>query len=261
MNHDSAFLFPSTLLGRYWTQHARFDLLFDKDDIRKMLGRRFGSLVFLDPAVAFGPACMRANSQEDDALTSFFLRHLHEIRSEFTVFVTTADILQPEADENTPVITESDDPFVQNRIKLHNEINLHFGRVLNVHLTEIAHPSPDFNPMMHSILNPPEGTSKLPLPPLEFHQLYFPTRIKGDVERCVPLGISRIIPAAPPLTTTEIVKALKPELLDRLPDPAPEDPFGSRRTSVHSFQWLDPKDGYLVSKSDQLTLLEFYYGL
>ena len=81
----------------------------------------------------------------------------------------------------------------------------------------------------------------------------------GDVERCIPLGISSIIPAMPPLTTTEIAEVLAPELLDRLPAYNPEDPKGSDRKSIHSFQWLDPKDGYLVTKDDQLELLKFYF--
>ena len=34
----------------------------------------------------------------------------------------------------------------------------------------------------------------------------------------------------------------------------------TRRKSIHSFQWLDPKDGYLVTKEDQLELLKFYFA-
>ena len=36
--------------------------------------------------------------------------------------------------------------------------------------------------------------------------------------------------------------------------------MGSRRSSIHSFQWLDPKDGYLVTKEDQIELLKFYFA-
>jgi hypothetical protein len=82
----------------------------------------------------------------------------------------------------------------------------------------------------------------------------------GDVDRCIPLGIPAIIPAMPPLTTTELVKLLNPALAERLRAPETTDPRGSDRTSIHSFQWLDPKDGYLVTKEDEMELLKFYFA-
>ncbi|MBR4311035.1 MAG: hypothetical protein IKT79_08400, partial [Akkermansia sp.] len=56
-----------------------------------------------------------------------------------------------------------------------------------------------------------------------------------------------------------IAEIVAPELLDRLPAYDPEAAKGSNRTSIHSFQWLDPKDGYLVTKEDQQELLKFYF--
>jgi hypothetical protein len=157
------------------------------------------------------------------------------------------------------VLESSEDPYVQNRINLYNALNRQYGRVLNVHLPEVASVSNrGFSKVIDTLLCPPEKGS-LPLYPMEQHQLYFSQRILGDVERCIPLGIPAIIPAMPPLTTTEIAEVLAPELLDRLPAYSPEDPKGSDRKSVHSFQWLDPKDGYLVTKEDQLELLKFYF--
>ncbi len=44
-----------------------------------------------------------------------------------------------------------------------------------------------------------------------------------------------------------------------LPEPSPDDPIGSCRKSIHSFQWLDPKDGYLLTREDQIGLLKFYF--
>ena len=51
------------------------------------------------------------------------------------------------------------------------------------------------------------------------------------------------------------------EALKRLREPLPDDPCGSCRSSIHSFQWLDPKDGYLVTKEDQIVLLKFFAGI
>ena len=256
----TAFLGASTLLGKYWTERRHFDYLIDKEDFHRSFGHSFRMLVCLDPAVADGPARMRKAPDMDELQTYQLLSHLSDIKPEFTVFVTTCDMLPEDADENTPTIEKSDDPFVQRRITLHRELNRQYGRVLNVHLPEIvSHESSGFNDLMDTLVSPPKGKGKLPFAPFEKHQLYFSRRILGDVERCVPLGIPAIIPAMPPLTTQEIVQALRPNLEDRLLDYSPDQPKGSNRSSIHSFQWLDPKDGYLVTREDQLELLLFFF--
>ena len=216
-------------------------------------------MVYLDSAVANGPENVKADPAADTRATNYLINHLADIRPELTIFVTTCDMLANDADENTPVLESSDDPYVQNRINLYRELNRQYGRVLNVHLPEVASVTDrGFSKVIDTLLCPPDE-GKLPLLPMQQHQLYFSQRIMGDVERCIPLGISSIIPAMPPLTTTEIAEVLAPELLDRLPAYNPEDPKGSDRKSIHSFQWLDPKDGYLVTKEDQLELLKFYF--
>lgn len=257
---STAFLGANTLLGRYWTKRRFFHHLIDKEKIHLAFGHSYRKLVFLDPAIADGPDLLRQRPEEDNSITTNLLHHLADIKPELTIFVTTCDMLPEDANENTPALEHSDDPFVQNRISLYREVNRQYGRVLNVHLPEVVSPEiRGYNFLMDTLINPPAGKKKLPFAPLEMHQLYFAQRILGDVERCIPLGIPSIIPAMPPLTTLEIVQTLAPELEDRLPAFSPEQPRGSRRTSVHSFQWLDPKDGYLVTKDDQLELLRFFF--
>ncbi len=258
MTHDTAFLGASTVFGKYWTSKEHFDYLIDKENFRLTFGRSFRKMVYLDNAVANGPALVRQDVEADTRATNYLISHLADIKPELTVFVTTCDMLAPEADENTPVLTQSDDPYVQNRINLYHELNRQYGRVLNVHLPEIAMPSADYCPLLATIINPPKGRGKLPFAPDEKHQLYFPRGIFKDVRKCIPLGIGSIIPVPPPLTTREIVEALAPKLVSRLPEATPEDPQGSDRKSIHSFQWLDPKDGYLFTKEDQLELLKFF---
>ncbi len=260
MTHDTAFLGASTVFGKYWTSRRHFDYLIDKENFRLTFGKSFRMMVYLDNAIANGPALVRQDVEADTRATNYLIRHLADIKPELTVFVTTCDMLAPNADENTPVLTHSDDPYVQNRINLYRELNHQYGRVLNVHLTEIAMPSADYSPLLAAILNPPKGKGKLPFAPEEKHQFYFPQGILKDVQKCIPLGIGSIIPAMPPLTTREVVEALAPQLASRLPEPTPEDPQGSDRTSIHSFQWLDPKDGYLVTKEDQVELLKFFFA-
>ena len=260
MAHDTAFLGASTVLGQYWTKRRFFDYLINKDNFQLTFGKSFRMMVYLDNAVANGVENVRQDIEADTRATNYLLSHLADIKPEFTVFVTTCDMLAHDADENTPTLTESDDPYVQNRINLYRELNRQYGRVLNVHLPEIASTSHrGFSKLIDTLLNPP-ADGPLPLAPLEMHQLYFSQRILGDVEKCIPLGIPAIIPAMPPLTTTEITEVIAPQLLDRLPSFSPEQPMGSRRSSIHSFQWLDPKDGHLVTKEDQVELLKFYFA-
>ena len=260
MSHDTAFFGASTIFGKYWTKHRYFDYLIDKENFRLSFGKSFRMMVYLDNAVANGPALVRQDVAADTKATEFLINHLGDIKPELTVFVTTAGMLPHDADETTPIISSSEDPYVQNRINMYEAVNRQFGRVLNVHLTEIANPRPEFNPLLYTLLNPETaGKGKLPFAPLERHQLYLPQRIMGDVERCIPLGIPSIIPAMPELTTMELVELFAPQLLDKLPSPGADDPIGSCRKSIHSFQWLDPKDGYLLTKEDQIELLKFYF--
>lgn len=259
MTHDTAFLGANTILGQYWTKRRFFDYLINKDNFQLTFGRSFRMIVYLDNAIANGPCNVRQDIEADTRANDYLLHHLADIKPEFTVFVTTCDMLADGADENTPVLQHSDDPYVQNRIALYHELNRQYGRVLNVHLPEIASPARrGFSRLIDTILNPP-AKGKLPLAPGELHQLYFEQRILGDVERCLPLGIPAIIPAMPPMTTKEVVDIIAPELAERLPEPKDGDPVGSRFSSIHSFQWLDPKDGYLVSKEDQAELLKFFF--
>lgn len=260
MAHETAFLGASTVFGKYWTKRRYFDYLIDKENFKLTFGRSFRMMVYLDNAVANGPAAVRADVESDTRATNYLINHLADIKPELTVFVTTCDMLPDTADENTPALESSEDAYVQNRINLYRELNRQYGRVLNVHLPEIANPTPAFNPLLATLLNPDSTRKPLPFAPLEYHQLYLPQRIMGDVDRCIPLGIPAIIPAMPPLTTTELVNLLNPALARRLRDPETSDPRGSDRKSIHSFQWLDPKDGYLVTKEDQMELLKFYFA-
>lgn len=255
----TAFLGASTIFGKHWLRHRKFDYLIDRDNFKLTFGKSFRTMVFLDHAVANGPAAVRSDAEEDTKTTDYLLHHLGDIKPELTIFVTTCDMLPSDADEHTPVLTDSDDPYVKNRIQMYQAVNHQYGRVLNVHLPEIASVKPSFNPLLSTILNPEKVTDTLPFAPQELHQLYLPQRIWLDVEKCIPLGIPSIIPAMPALTTAELVELLAPELVQKLREPRPVDSVGSRRSSVHAFQWPDFDGKYLQSKDDLSTLLKFYF--
>ncbi len=265
MSQETAFLGADTLLGKIWTKRRYFDYLISKDSIRLITGKSLHKLVVIDPALEIGRAAAQADAARDSEECDFILRHIPEIKPELTIFVTTADILAQDADETAPLITESDCPYVQNRLRLHSNINRQFGRVLNVYLSELAIATPEHTPLLACCTNPPAGRTKLPFHPLEHHQFYFHERLYGDVEKCIPLGISHFIPAMPSLCTEDIVELLAPKLLSRLPKISAEErvkskPHGSRRRSIHSFHWLDPRDGYLVTLDDQKELLKFFFN-
>ncbi len=265
MSTETAFIGASTALGKYWTKRRFFDYLITKENYAICNGKKFQMMILLDPALSHGSYKSRKNVEADTKLIDFMINSFDDIKSELTIFITTCDMLPYNADENTPIIEESDDPFVQNRIKMYQAVNKIYGHVLNVHVPELAIPDPAFSPVLDCCVNPPAGRTKLPFIPNQKHQFYFPERIMGDVERCIPLGIPAIIPAVPPLETQEVIESLAPKLLSRLPKIKEEDsdkpcPLNSERTSIHSFHWLDPQDGYFVTKSDQIALLQFYFG-
>lgn len=267
MSTETAFLGAGTALGNYWTKRRFFDYLINKDNYRICYGKKFQMMILLDPAIANGAYKHRAEIDMDTKQVDFLIDSFEEIRSELTIYITTCDMLPPNADENSLVLESSDDPYVQNRIKMYQAVNRVYGRVLNVHVPELAIPKAAFSPLLECCVNPPTGRKKLPFNPKQKYQFYFPERIMGDAERCIPLGINTIIPAAPPLEAQEVIESLAPKLASRLPkvteseDDTPTScPEDSNRTSIHSFHWLDPHDGYFVTKSDQLELLQFYFG-
>ncbi len=260
MSKDTAFIGSDTVLGTYWTKKRYFDYLINRDNFALLFGRSFQQLVFLDPAIAKGAEYSREQIEEDTQSCDYLINRLPDIKPELTIFLTTCDMLSDQADENSAILESSDDPYVQNRINLYTALNRQFGRVLNVHIPALAMADKDFAPLLHTCVNPPKGKAKLPFAPQEMHQFYFHQMLLADVEKCIPLGISSFIASMPPLSTEEVVQALAPDLLPRLREAKEGDPVGSTRKSIHSFHWLDPKDGYLVTKEDQIELLKFHFA-
>ncbi len=265
MSQETAFIGANTVLGKIWTKKRYFDYLISEDNFHLIAGKHLHMTVIVDPALELGPLAAQEQVEVDTKNCELVHRQIMEIKSEITIFVTTCDLLDDCADENSELITESDSVYIQNRLQLHTDINRQFGRVINVYIPELALPSPSHSPLLHCCVQPPKGKGKLPFSPLAQYQFYLPERIIGDVEKCIPIGISHLIPAMPPLTAEDVIKALAPELVGRLAQLTEEEkvtakPSGSRRSSIHSFHWLDPRDGYLVSLDDQIELLKFYFS-
>ncbi len=264
MSQETAFIGANTVLGKIWTKKRYFDYLITEENFHLIIGKSLHMAVIIDPALELGPIAAKQQVEDDTKNCELILRHLADIKPEITVYVTTCDLLDNHADESSELIQETSCPYVQNRLDLHTAVNRQFGRVLNVYIPELALPSPSHSPILHCCIEHPKGKSKLPFEPLAQHQFYLPERIIGDVEKCIPLGISSLIPAMPPLSTQEVISALAPDLASRLTVLSAEEqlitkPTGSCRRSIHSFHWLDPRDGYLVSLEDQIELLKFYF--
>ena len=96
------------MFGKYWTKRRYFDYLIDKENFKLTFGRSFRMMVYLDNAVANGPAKVREDAEADTRATNYLINHLADIKPEFTVFVTTCDMLPETADENTPALESSD---------------------------------------------------------------------------------------------------------------------------------------------------------
>lgn len=249
---ETALIGSSCLLGRQWASQQDFDHLVDRDNLRLLAGRAFGMLVIIDPALETGPLAARRAPEKDTEAVAGLLHHLVDMKADRAVLVTTADLLPEDGDENAAFLDAQDNPFLASRRALYDCVNLRFGRVLNFFIPELAVPDPAFS-MLGTLKTPPAG--RLPLALLERHQLYPAARLAGDIEKLLPLGVSRAVAAMPPLTTSELVEALFPALIDRLPVAHKNDPQGSRRQSLYSFHWLDPRDGFLTTK--EALLAEF----
>lgn len=247
---ETALIGSSCLLGRHWTSQQYFDYVVDRDNLHLLAGHAFGMLAIIDPALETGPIAARKDPEKDAEAVAVLLHHLVDIKTDRAVFVTTADLLPENGDENTAFIDPQDDAYLASRRALYDCVNLRFGRVLNFFIPALAIPDPAF--CMLGALKTPPPTGNLPLSLLEHHQLYPLSRLAGDIEKLLPLGVSRAVAAMPPLTSSELVETLVPALADRLPVAHRDDLQGSRRKSLLSFHWLDPRDGFMTTKESLL---------
>lgn len=251
---ETALIGSRSLLGQYWASRRYFDYIVDRDELHLLPGHGYGTLAIIDPALERGPLAARREPEKDAAATAALLRTLSDVKADRALLITTADLLPDDGDESSPLLAPADgDTYLNARRDLYNLVNLRFGRVLTVFIPELAVPDSAFS-LLGAIKNPP-ATGKLPMALLEHHQLYPVERIVSDIEKLLPLGVSRFVAAMPPLTSTELVETLAPELANYQPDARRSDPQGSRRKSVLSFHWLDPRDGYLATKEALLAQL------
>ncbi len=250
---ETALIGSSCTLGRHWTSRGDFDYVVNGDDLHLLAGRAFGMLAIIDPALQTGPLAARKAPEKDAEAVAGLVRRLGDIKADRAVFVTTADLLPEDGDENAAFIPAQGDVYLESRRALFDCVNLRFGRALNLFIPEPAIPDPAFS-MLGALKNPP-GEGDLPIALLEYHQLYPLERLARDIGKLLPLGVSRAVAAMPPLTSSELVEALAPALANRQPNTRKNDPKGSRRKSVLSFHWLDPRDGFLTTKEALLAEL------
>ncbi|OCA03502.1 hypothetical protein [Akkermansia glycaniphila] len=251
---DTAFIGATSPLGKIWTSKRYFDYLVDQNEIHLLQGHAYAVLVIIDPVFWTGPYAEGQDDNAKDGYAFHFKRQLSDIKAERIIYITSADIIPEDGDELSPLRDPAGNPGINRQRDLYNFINKQFGRVLNVFIPELAISDPAFGVL--GLLTPPaDKKASLPVALLEQHQLYPIDRLVDDVERAIPLGIENVILATPPVTTCELVEQLYPELADNLPDARTSDPRGSTRTSIHSFHWHDPKDGYITTKEDLLNTL------
>lgn len=250
---DTALIGSRSLPGQLWAAERYFDYVVDSDDLHLLQGHAFGTLVIIDPAFETGPLAARRSPETDAAAVAALMSALGDIKADRAILITTADLLPDDGDESSPLRDPEGNAYLAARCELHRLVNLRFGRALTVFIPELAVADSAFSVL--GALNPPPETGDLPLALLEYHQLYPLDRLVGDVEKLLPLGVSRFVAAMPPLTSSELVETLAPALADRQPDARQSDPPGSCRKSLLSFHWLDPKDGYLATKEVLLSEL------
>lgn len=248
---ETALIGSRSPLGEYWASRRNFDHIVDYNELHLLHGRSLGTLIIVDPALETGPLTARLQPEQATAATAAILRTLGDIKADRAILITTADLLPLDGDESSHLLDPKENAYLTARRNLHDMANLRFGRVLTVFIPELALPNSDFS-LLGAWKNSP-AAGELPAA-LELHQLYPVERIVDDVEKLLPLGVSRFVAAMPPLTASELVETFAPALIARHPDARP-DPQGSCRQSLLSFHWHDPRDGYLATRETLLAEL------
>lgn len=244
---NTALIGSSCPLGKLWASKRFYDYLFEPENWDLIRNKQFGEVLLIDPAFWEGPAAAKAEPNKYATLTEKLIHRLHEVKIERLTYITTLDLLPPDGNEDADQLTESSDPYLNDRIKLRDFLNLQFGRVLTIRLPELIGLGQGF-----SVLDELKKTDKdtLPVSLLERHQFYPVSRIIADVETAWMCGLFSANLVSEPVTTFELVEKIVPELQDKLPVAHETDPTGSLRTSKIAFMWHDPMTGYILEKDD-----------
>lgn len=244
-------------MGRVWTTSRFFDYLVEGTDLYFPQSKMYDLIALVDPVFWKAPMRVRCDAEvaeEVSRATKSLLHHLPDFKADRFVFITTAELLPENGDETSPLVVPEGDAYLAERAELHALVNRQFGRVLNIFVSEWALADPAYS-VLGTLKTPPKK-GKLPVAALQRHQFYSPERLEADIRKLFSLGVSRFVPAMPPVTTCELTEKLTPDLVKRLPDVAPNDPLGSNRSSCLSFHWLDPKSGYLETPEEQWEALQ-----
>lgn len=248
---DTALIGSSCALGAFWSSKRYVDYLIDETNLPLLRGKEFGQAVIICPSLWKGRRAIRQDMPSFQAQVNNLIDLLHEMKAERLTYVTCIDAQPETGNEDSPLLRETENPWLAALVELRSFINLRFGRVLNVYLPEVTGTEADMS-VADLLAAAPEGTEELETALLERHQLYPMHRLVRDVEKAWECGIFSINLVPEPVTTFELVEQCYPSLSSRLPIARETDPYGSARTSVHSTQYHDPDTGYIMSKQDVL---------
>lgn len=248
---DTALIGSTCALGTFWSSKRYFDYLIDESSLPILRGKDFGQAVIICPSLWEGRHAGRRDLDRFTARVNNLINILHEVKAERVTYATCIDTQPETGNELSPLLHESEDPWLAALMELRDFINLRFGRVLNVYLPEITGTDAEMS-VTDLLTKAPEGTEELDVFLLERHQLYPMHRLVKDVEKAWECGIFSVNLVPEPVTTFELVESCFPSLADRLPIARETDPYGSARTSVYSTQYHDPNTGYVMDKQDVL---------
>lgn len=248
---DTALIGSTCALGAFWASKRYFDYLIDESSLPILRGKDFGQAVIICPSLWEGRRAGRRDLDRFAARVNNLINILHEVKAERVTYATCIDAQPETGNELSPLLHESEDPWLAALMELRDFINLRFGRVLNVYLPEITGTDAEMS-VADLLMKAPEGREELDVFLLERHQLYPMHRLVKDVEKAWECGIFSVNLVPEPVTTFELVEGCFPALADRLPIARETDPYGSARTSVYSTQYHDPDTGYVMDKQDVL---------
>lgn len=250
----SAIIGCDSPLGKYWSGKRFFDYLINEENYSLLRGRTFGQVVLICPSLWQNPEISRSDVTSFIKKVTSLIGILGETKIERLTYVTTLDLITDDGDESNRVTPEEETSWQGALAGLYDYVNLHFGRMVNLHLPELV--GLEDNGPGWSVIAELAAASKTGRKPktglLTKHQFYPLHRIVNDAETAWECGLNAINLASEPITTFELTERLFPKLVDFLPTAKEKDPIGSARTSLYSIYYNDTIAHFIMDKESLL---------
>ncbi|MEG1740403.1 MAG: hypothetical protein RR250_03670 [Akkermansia sp.] len=239
----------SCTLGKLLSSQRFYDYLIDESNAELLHGKQFGELILICPSLQADPISIKADPAPMIASIHQLMKLLAETKVERLTYITGMDLIPEDGNDQSPLMTESDDPYLDALIQLRDFINVQFGRVLTMRTPELLGLSDGYSVLTELRLAQAEQRAPQ-VHLLELHQFYPVDHLLKDMDKAWRCGMFSVLLSTPPLTVFDVAELFFPDVIDRLPLAKKTDPVGSNRTLTTSLYWHDPINGYIMDKEE-----------